>query len=491
MRLADAFTVLGLPVPAGLDPTLTLTGLTADSRAVAPGMLFAALVGQKGDGRSYIPQALAAGACAVLALPDTQVPKGTVLIGVGEPRRALALLAAAFYGPTPQPLVAVTGTNGKTSTVTFAAALWRHLGQAGAASLGTLGVHGAGFDRPGSLTTPDPVVLHRILAELAQAGAGPVAMEASSHGLEQDRLAGVRLAAGAITNITRDHLDHHGTMEAYRAAKFRLFIDVLPEGAAAVINADIPEAGTLVAMARARSLRLLRYGRIGEELRLVSTTPLPHGQRVTLDILGERIEVELPLAGLFQVYNALAALGLVLGAASKAEASYLERAVEGLAHLPGVPGRLEKVAQRRNGATVYVDYAHTPDALETVLQALRPHCAERLVCVFGCGGDRDPGKRPLMGALAAQLADAVVVTDDNPRSEDPASIRAQILAACPQAQEIGDRGRAICESVARLAAGDVLVIAGKGHETGQTIGSVTHPFNDAEHARDAVRKEDA
>ncbi|GEO81819.1 UDP-N-acetylmuramoyl-L-alanyl-D-glutamate--2,6-diaminopimelate ligase [Pararhodospirillum oryzae] len=491
MRLADIGTLLGLPPVSSDRASLAVAGLSADSRAIKPGWLFAALPGTQVDGRAFVPQALAAGAIAVLAPPGTDLPPGADawLFAHPEPRRALARLAGAFFAPQPAPVVAVTGTNGKTSTVTFAAALWRALGRPGATSVGTLGVHGAGLDRPGRLTTPDPVALHAALADIARAGGGPVALEASSHGLEQDRLAGLVVQAAALTNITRDHLDHHGSMEAYRAAKTRLFSDVLVAGGTAVLNADIPETSAIEAVCRDRSLRVFRYGENGAEIRLRTRTPTAHGQVLALEVLGHDATVTLPLAGAFQAMNALAALGLVLGCEDRPE-DMVVRAVNALETLSGVPGRLENVARRANGAAVYVDYAHTPDALETVLRALRPHATGRLVCVFGCGGDRDTGKRPLMGRLAATLADRVIVTDDNPRSEDPAAIRAQILAACPGATEIGDRAQAIRVAVADLAAGDLLVIAGKGHETGQTVAGVTHPFCDRTHAQDAVAEAD-
>ena len=459
-----------------------IAGLTCDSRKVAPGMLFAALPGAKADGRSFIAQAVAQGAAAILAPEGTKIDTGAVpMVCVANARLAFARAAAAFHAAQPAVMAAVTGTNGKTSTVSFARQLWAALGHK-AASLGTLGIQAEGWPARASLTTPDPVDLHGALAELAAAGITHAAMEASSHGLDQYRLDGVALKAAAFTNLTRDHLDYHADMEAYAAAKLRLFAEVLPADGAAVINADSDMAGEIEAVARRRGQRLLRYGRQGAELRLAECRPEPQGQHLTLELLGRIHTVRLPLAGTFQAANALAALGLVIGCGADVDA-----AVAALGGLDGVPGRLQQVAQTAAGAPVYVDYAHTPDALGTVLTALRPHASGRLIVVFGCGGDRDPGKRPQMGAIAAAQADLAIVTDDNPRGEDPALIRRAILAACPGAAEIADRAAAIGAAVAQARAGDVVVVAGKGHETGQTIGGVVLPFNDAEEAVKAVR----
>ncbi|MBF0393333.1 MAG: UDP-N-acetylmuramoyl-L-alanyl-D-glutamate--2,6-diaminopimelate ligase [Alphaproteobacteria bacterium] len=470
--------ILGVPALAD-DPEIN--GLTADSRAVGPNFLFAALPGSRSDGRDHVEAAIKAGAVAVLAPPGFTRP-GIVVIQDPLPRRAFALAAARFFGRQPATIAAVTGTNGKTSVVTFTRQIWTRLGLR-AASLGTLGVVGpAGWAR-GGLTTPDPVALHKGLAELAAAGIDHAAIEASSHGLDQFRLDGVRLRAAAFTNLTRDHLDYHADMEAYLAAKLRLFGDLLPEGAGAVVNSDAPDAGRVLGFCHARRLKALTFGEAPEaDLRIVEAIPAGGGQDLSLVLMGRPVSLHLPLAGAFQASNALCALGLVLACGGDPIA-----AAAALETLEGVPGRLEKVAERSNGAPVFVDYAHTPDALETVLKALRPHAARRLAVVFGCGGDRDPGKRPPMGRIAAELADRVIVTDDNPRGEEPASIRRQILDACPGAREIGDRGRAIALAVAELEAGDVLVLAGKGHETGQTAKGVTTPFDDAQVARDAVK----
>jgi UDP-N-acetylmuramoyl-L-alanyl-D-glutamate--2,6-diaminopimelate ligase len=462
---------------------IEIRGLTADSRRVQPGWLFAALPGTRADGRAYIADALARGAAAVLLPDEASLPplaQPVPILRHGNPRRALALMAARFHGAQPSVIAAVTGTQGKTSTVDFTRQLWRHLGRR-AASLGTLGVVTSDLKTEGALTTPDPVELHRQLAELARGGTDHLAMEASSHGLDQFRLDGVLVTAAAFTNLARDHLDYHPTMEAYFAAKCRLFESLLIGGGTAVLNADVPEFEILSALCRKRRLRVLAYGQNGRDIRLERATPGEDGQHLVVNLLGRRHELAFPLAGLFQAMNGLAALGLVIGGGEDGEA-----ALPGLAKLAGVRGRLERVAVHPNGAVIYVDYAHKPGALETVLTTLRPHATGRLVVVFGCGGDRDRGKRPQMGEIAARLADRVIVTDDNPRSEDPARIRAEILAGNPAAMEIGDRAEAINRAISELAAGDLLVIAGKGHETYQIVGDRTLPFDDASVARAAV-----
>lgn len=464
-----------------------ITGLTADSRAVAPGSIFAALPGAKADGRAFIAEAVARGAAAVLAPSGTVWPEGVTprpLLVAADPRRALALLAAAFHGAQPDTAVAVTGTNGKTSTVDFLRQIWSLAGLR-AASIGTLGLRAEGFEPGPSLTTPDPVALHATLATLAQSGITAVAMEASSHGLEQRRLDGVRLAAAGFTNLTRDHLDYHGSMAAYRAAKLRLFDTLLPATGVAVANADM-EAETLAALrdiARQRGLRLLTTGEAGADLRLLSQTPRPDGQALEIKVFGTRHGIFLPLPGRFQADNVLMAAALAV--ATGMEPAKLPAL---LPRLTGVRGRMELAARLPNGAAIYVDYAHTPDALERLLAALRPHVAPgaRLHVVFGAGGDRDPGKRPLMGAACARLADRCWVTDDNPRSEDPATIRAAVLAGCPGGIDAGDRAGAIARAMADLRPGDVLAVAGKGHESGQTIGQVTHPFDDVAVVRDLL-----
>lgn len=466
----------------GADPEIS--GVTSNSRDVVKGSLFAALAGAKHDGKAFVGEALRNGASAILAAPGLDLPAGVPYVVAKNPRRAFARAAARFHGAQPATVVAVTGTSGKTSVASFARQIWATLGRK-SASLGTLGLIAPNRERYGSLTTPDPAALHKDLAELAAEGVTCVAMEASSHGLDQCRLDGVKLHAAAFTNFSRDHLDYHPTMDAYFAAKKRLFDALLPRGAVAVLNADIPEFAALEAACAARGLRIASYGRAGKDLRLLSATPVPGGQDVEIEAYGAKHRFLLPLAGAFQTMNALAAAGLVVGSG----AAPMD-AIGALAKLQGVPGRLERAGTRKNGAAIYVDYAHKPDALATVLAALRPHVAGKLHVVFGCGGDRDPGKRPMMGKIAAEGADRTIVTDDNPRTEDPASIRAAILSAAPGAVEISPREAAIREAVAALEAGDVLAICGKGHETGQIVGLETHPFDDRVEARKAIELAD-
>jgi UDP-N-acetylmuramoyl-L-alanyl-D-glutamate--2,6-diaminopimelate ligase len=471
-----------LAPPPGPDPEIG--AISVDSRRVAPGDLFAAMPGANHDGIEFVGEALARGAAALLVRRGARVPAGIPIVESDNPRLALARMAARYHGRQPRQIVAVTGTNGKTSVVNFARQLWTLRGHR-AASLGTLGLIAPARARAGSLTTPDPIALHADLAALAAEGVEHVAMEASSHGLSQYRLDGVRIAAAAFTNLSRDHLDYHATMEAYFAAKRRLFDTLLATGGTAVLNADVPEAGALDALCRARGHRVLRYGRAGGEITILSVEPFDAGQRLRLKVLGQDFAVTLRLVGSFQAMNALAALGLLLADDEAAAVTPL------LEKLEPVPGRMQHVATRARGGAVYVDYAHTPDALETVLNALRPHAGRCLGVVFGCGGDRDAGKRPQMGAIATRLADRVIVTDDNPRTEDAASIRRQIMASAPGAREIGARREAIETAVAELRAGDVLVLAGKGHETGQIVGAIVHPFDDAMVAREAVARADA
>ncbi len=483
MRLNELCTDLRLdPRIAGLD----IVGLTADSRAVQPGYLFAALQGNAMDGRRFIPDAAAKGAVAVLSdAVDSSFADRLAFIADANPRRRLALMAAAFFGAQPETMVAVTGTSGKTSVANFTAQLWAQMGRK-AASLGTLGLIGPGLAEKVAHTTPDPVELHRLLHRAAEAGCTHLALEASSHGLDQFRLDGVRIRAAAFTNLSRDHMDYHPTVEDYFAAKMRLFDTLLPPGGAAVIDMDGEHGARVAAIAAARGQRLIRYGHEGEELRLLDLEPHAGGLRFRFAAFGAMQMLDCPLIGGFQAGNLLAALGLVIGAGAEPAA-----AIAALRHVVGVPGRMQLAATRKNGATVFVDYAHKPDALETALKAARPHASGRLIVVFGCGGDRDRGKRPLMGEIAARLADRVYVTDDNPRSEAPATIRAAILAAAPGAIEIGDRRAAIRTAVAELQAGDLLLLAGKGHEQGQIIGTETRPFDDAAESRIAVSAADA
>jgi UDP-N-acetylmuramoyl-L-alanyl-D-glutamate--2,6-diaminopimelate ligase len=462
-----------------------IAGLTADSRAVRPGFLFAALPGARFDGRCFAAEAAARGAAAILtddeAGLDLSPEAGAKLAIVTDPnpRRRLALLAARFYGRQSRTIAAVTGTNGKTSVAHFTREIWIAAGHA-AASLGTLGVVTPSGRCPGALTTPDPAALHRELAALAREGIDHVAIEASSHGLAQFRLDGVAVAAAAFTNLTRDHLDYHRDMADYRAAKERLFGALLAPGRPAILNRDSGEFPRLSTLCRERGHPVLAYGADpAAELRLVSANPRGRGQDLMLDIFGRPHELFLPLLGGFQAMNALAALGLAIATNVPPETG-----IAALAELTGVPGRLQFVAEGEAGGAIVVDYAHTPDALATVLAALRPHTPRRLAALFGCGGDRDPGKRALMGRVAAGAADRVYVTDDNPRSEDPAAIRRAILAGAPGAVEIGDRRGAIAIAIAELCPGDVLVIAGKGHESGQIVGGETVPFDDAEIARE-------
>ena len=486
MRLTELIAERSLPKGrAHRAPDPEIAGLTADSREVGPGYLFAALPGAADDGRSYIGDAIRRGAVCVLApsgttLPNTPDGGAIELLTDDNPRRRLALMAARFYATQPRTVCAVTGTNGKTSVAYFARAMWQALGRR-AASLGTLGMVAPDGWVKGALTTPDPVALHATLARLAADGIDHVALEASSHGLSQSRLDGVRLTAAAFTNLTRDHLDYHADMASYRAAKLRLFDTILPGGGAAVLNADSPEFDAFAKACRKRRQRVLSYGAKGRDIRLESTAPAAHGQRIAFTAEGRRFESDLALVGAFQAHNALAALGLIVAAGDA-----LDDAAGALAALEGAPGRLQLAATHPSGAPVYVDYAHTPDALMNVLRALRPHTERRLAVVFGCGGDRDRGKRPQMGLIACELADDVIVTDDNPRSEDAAAIRREILAACPRAREIGDRAEAIYAACATLAPGDVLVVAGKGHETGQIVGDTERPFDDVAVARAAI-----
>ncbi len=482
VRLSELLEELGMDQRALKD--LDITGLTADSRAVRPGFLFAALPGATLDGRSYISDAVKRGATAVLAPPGTDLAAnradsaGNVvrLITDSNPRRRFALMAARFFGVQPETVAAVTGTNGKTSVAHFTQQIWTQLGFR-AGYIGTLGAFGPGLHVDGSLTTPDAAKLHTLLADMAQRGITHLAMEASSHGLHQFRVDGVKISIAGFTNMTRDHLDYHGSMAAYMAAKLRLFSDVMVDGGTAVLNADSSEYAAFETACMLRGHRLLRYGKAGVELQLVTVQIDGATQMLDLIVLEKNYRVRLPLAGTFQVANALCALGFAIAGGADPAA-----AVAALEHLHGVTGRLER-AVLKGDAPIYVDYAHTPDALETVLNALRPHATGKLAVVFGCGGDRDKGKRRLMGEVANRLADVIYVTDDNPRSENAATIRSEVLQGCPSAVEIGDRAEAIAAAVEALSVGDVLLVAGKGHETGQIIGTKVIPFNDADVVR--------
>jgi UDP-N-acetylmuramoyl-L-alanyl-D-glutamate--2,6-diaminopimelate ligase len=475
MRLS---TLLAKASGGGTSADPVIKGVTADSRDVQPGFLFAALSGTKADGAAYIPDALKRGAAAVLVAkggsvaPDLDVP----VIETANPRAELAQIAARFYPGQPACMVAVTGTNGKTSVASFLQQLWQQAGHK-AASIGTLGVVVTGEHHAGGLTTPDPVTLHRLLAQLADRGVAHAVLEASSHGLKQHRVDGVRLSAAGFTNISRDHLDYHEDFADYLAQKTRLFSALLPADGTAVINVATAEGRALSELVAKRGIGTITVAGVDAEieadLKLIAVRRSGHEQEMTLRYQGREIKTGLPLAGMFQAENALLAAGLAIACGGDPAVT-----LAGLADLEGPRGRLELAGQTSLGAAIYIDYAHTPDALETALRALKPYAERDLVVVFGCGGDRDRGKRPQMGAAACAAADKVFVTDDNPRSEDPGEIRAEILAACPGAKEVAGRAEAIAAAVGGLDAGDVLLIAGKGHETGQIIAGETVPFSD-------------
>ncbi|MBB3133418.1 UDP-N-acetylmuramoyl-L-alanyl-D-glutamate--2,6-diaminopimelate ligase [Rhizobium pisi] len=462
--------------PAGL---LDISGLSSDSRKVAPGNAFVAVAGTKADGAGFIADA--AGRGAAVAIASQAVDASIPVLAVGEPRRFLSIAASRFYGRQPETMVAVTGTAGKTSVASFTRQIWAHAGHP-AAMIGTTGVVSPTRNEYGALTTPDPVSLHQLLAELAGEGVTHAAMEASSHGLDQCRLDGVKLAAAAFTNLGRDHMDYHPTVESYMAAKMRLF-QLLPKGSPAVIFADDPWSAQAIKAAADAGHDVRTVGRKGDYLTLKRVEHFRHKQTAEIHVGDEIFEVDIPLAGDFQVANALVAAGLAMstGVSAKVAMAALEKLV-------GASGRLELVGHTKDGALAYVDYAHKPDALENVLNSVRPFTTGRVVVVFGCGGDRDRGKRLIMGEIACRLADVVIVTDDNPRSEEPASIRAEIMAAASCASEIGDRATAIREAVGMLKSGDTLIVAGKGHEEGQTIGSVTLPFSDHAEVRKALEE---
>ena len=456
--------------------------VTADSRAVKPGSLFVAIPGTKADGLGYVPAAIAAGAAAIVAEqpPQTPLPASIAWVHVDSARRALALIAAKFYPRQPGTLAAVTGTSGKTSVAAFTRQIWTALG-ARAASIGTVGIVSPRGETYGSLTTPDPVELHRSIDTLAGEGVTHLAIEASSHGLDQSRLDGLLIAAGGFTNITRDHLDYHLNFDAYLKAKLRLFDTLLAPGAAAVIYVDHEHADAVVNAAKARGLAIMTVGHKGTGVRLVETRIDGFAQTMQIEHASKTYSLRLPLVGEFQIENALVAAGLAIATGSDAASVFAS-----LEKLKGAKGRLEYAGAYRD-APIFVDYAHKPDALAKALDALRPYVTGRLVVVFGAGGDRDRGKRPLMGAIAAEKADRVIVTDDNPRSEDPAAIRAAIIAAARGAAEIGDRREAIRSAIGDLRPGDVLLIAGKGHETGQIIGDRVIEFSDHEAVGTALK----
>jgi len=475
MRLRDLFSD-----DAGIDPqaeAAVVTGLAVDSRAVKPGDLFFALAGSKTDGARFIDSAIASGA---MAIAGDHPPPGfsrVPFVTTPNPRRALALAAAKFYPRQPATIAAVTGTSGKTSVAAFTRQIWQRLGHA-SASIGTIGLVSPKRTIYGSLTTPDPIALHRQLDEIAREGVTHLAFEASSHGLDQYRLDGVRIAAGGFTNLSRDHMDYHPDVAHYLAAKLRLFRDLVGAEGAAVIAADHDCSQAVIDTGRARGLRIVAVGSegdgAGEGIRLIEADIDGFAQKLNVEHRGRRHAVRLPLVGEFQVENALVSAGLAICTGSEPKAVFAA-----LEHLEGAKGRLERVGER-NGAPIFVDYAHKPDALAKALQALRPYAKRKLVVVFGAGGDRDAGKRPLMGAIATENADSVIVTDDNPRSENPDLIRSAILSSAKGARDIGDRAEAIRTAIAGLQPGDALLIAGKGHETGQIVGDRVLPFSDHE-----------
>lgn len=470
----------------------TITGLTQDSRAVEEGYLFAAIAGEKADGRDFIDAAIEKGARAILTHTgtDISIPENITILHSDNPRRDLALLSSRFYAHQPKIQVAIGGTNGKSSSVHFLRQLWESKGYK-AASIGTLGLEGEVQTRldGASMTTPDPVSLHRALASLAQEGADHIAIESSSHGLDQHRLDGMDIRIGAFTSFSRDHMDYHGDEQSYLNAKLRQFSHLMPRGSTAILNADIPQFEILEQTCRNAGHRILSYGKNGQDLTLISAQPKSNAQELHLRIMGNEYHITLPLVGHFQVMNALCALGCAI-AENPEDTSATEHYINALSFLRPVPGRLQRIGDTPE-KVIYVDYAHTPDALENVLNALRPHTHNKLYCLFGCGGDRDNGKRPIMGEIAARLADEVIITDDNPRSEDPSRIRAQIMSGASTAsqsvQEIENRRAAILYAVAQIGSGDVLVVAGKGHEQGQIFKTHTEPFDDADEIEKALK----
>lgn len=468
-----------LGVLLGSDDQTPVTGFAIDHRKVAPGNIFGAFQGSAVNGEDFIPAAIASGAIAVVARPEAIV-EGAIHVTDAEPRRVFALLAAKFFAPFPETVVAVTGTNGKTSNVELTRQLWRMTGES-AASIGTLGVTTPDERVVTGLTTPDIVTFLSNMAGLKREGVTHVAYEASSHGLHQYRAEGPRVTAGAFTNLSRDHLDYHGDMAAYFTAKLRLFSEVIADDGAAVIWADDQHSARVIDLARERGLRLIRVGEAGEELRLTNRTPTQLGQTLVIEAEGKEHKVNLPLIGAYQAANALTAAGLVI-----ASGGALATTLSNLSRLQPVRGRLERACISKSGAPVYVDYAHTPDALEAAIAALRPHAKGRIVLMFGAGGDRDTGKRIEMGKIAARDAEIVIVSDDNPRTEDPAAIRAMILEGAPDATEIGGRREAIAAAIAAAGADDIVLLAGKGHEQGQIVGDQVLPFDDVTVARECA-----
>jgi UDP-N-acetylmuramoyl-L-alanyl-D-glutamate--2,6-diaminopimelate ligase len=456
-----------------------VTGFAIDHRKVADGTVFGAFRGAKFNGEDFIADAIAAGAVAIVARPEAQV-SGAVHIASDNPRKSFAEIAAKFFAPFPEQVAAVTGTNGKTSTAELSRQLWRMAGHA-SASIGTLGVTTAQDQVRTGLTTPDIVTFLSNMSGLAREGVTHAIFEASSHGLDQYRIAGVPVGVVAFTNLSRDHLDYHGDMDRYFEAKMRLFDEVATDTATAVIWADDAWSDKAIERAKKRDLNLITVGEKGRGIRLISRKPTQLGQDLEIEVQGETYKVKLPLIGAYQAANSLTACGVVIASGERAE-----DVIGNLSRLQTVRGRLERAGIARSGAPIYVDYAHTPDGLDAAIKALRPHTSGRLIILFGAGGDRDAGKRPLMGSVAQQFADIAIITDDNPRSEDPASIRAAIREGAPDALDIGDRREAIAEAIRLAAAEDIVLIAGKGHEQGQTIGDQTYPFDDVQVARECT-----
>ncbi|MBT6031367.1 MAG: UDP-N-acetylmuramoyl-L-alanyl-D-glutamate--2,6-diaminopimelate ligase [Kordiimonadaceae bacterium] len=463
----------------GLD--VDICGITADSRQVKPGFMFVALPGLKYNGADFINDAVAAGAVAILCLPAAKIDNNEIIWVLDEyPGRVFPYIVSRFFKTQPEKIAAVTGTNGKTSVAFFTQQIWKQLGIK-AASVGTLGIQADGYQKNTGLTTPDPVVIHKALSELCERGVDHVVFEASSHGLDQRRLDGINISAAAFTNLTHDHLDYHHTEQEYFNAKKRLFSELLPPSQTAVLNIDSPLVSEVQQICKAQGHKIITVGHNNGDIRLLSQRTSSAGQEITVSYNSIIYDISLPLVGHFQAINALMAVGLVIGCGGNAD-----KAFKALSYLRPVRGRMEQAGRHPSGARIYVDYAHTPDALETVLKALKPHVRGKLHVVFGCGGDRDKTKRKIMGEIAAAEAEVIYVTDDNPRSEDSATIRAEILKGCPVAQNIGDRARAIQLSVSSLTKGDILLVAGKGHEQGQTIGTEVKEFDDVSVVRSAI-----
>ena len=464
----------------GFDSDAVVEGLTCDSREVRPGFVFAALPGTVTDGRKYIESALEKGANAVLSTEGLELP--VPYLSSQEPRLDYAKMAARLHAGQPETLVAMTGTNGKSSTVEFLRQIWAYAGKQ-AACFGTLGVQAPGGYRPLTHTTPDAVALHATLSGLTDEDVTHAAMEASSHGLDQYRLDAVKVTASGFTNLTQDHFDYHSDVEDYFLAKARLFTELTPVGAPVVINTNDEYGQRLVQMCQERGQKVMQVGWSGQDIRIDEVMPRAASQIVTLVVKGERHKIELPLAGEFQVLNAISALGLAMVTGVTKEV-----ALKALENLQGVAGRMERAGQTKDGAPIFVDFAHTEDGLDKLLRSVRPHTMGKIILAFGCGGDRDPDKRPKMGKVAAKLADDVIVTDDNPRTEEAALVRKAVLLGCPDAAEIGDRAAAIREGIRRLGPQDCLVIAGKGHEQGQIVGTEVIPFSDVKQVKLALKE---